>query len=49
MGASSIFGCGATVFALLAAGLSAATAQLAPPRTLEELKTEIQERADRKA
>jgi pimeloyl-ACP methyl ester carboxylesterase len=36
-------------FLLLAAGISAATAQLAPPRTLEELKTEIQDRADRKA
>lgn len=49
MGFGGIFGRMAGVFAALAAGVSAAAAQLAPPRTLDELKAEIQERADRKA
>lgn len=40
---------GAVVFALALASASVSNAQLAPPRTLEELKAEIQERADRKA
>lgn len=39
--------CGALAAALLAS--TAAVAQLATPRTLEELKAEIQQRADRKA
>ncbi len=49
MGFTRKFWRGCALSAGFAAGLSMATAQLAPPRTLEELKTEIQERADRKA
>ena len=40
---------GLTILAGLAIGATLATAQLAPPRTLDELKAEIIERADRKA
>src|SRR5512144_1412082 len=34
---------------LVLVGLGAATAQMAPPRTLDELKEEVQARADRRA
>ncbi len=49
MGFSVNLGRFAAGIAALAAGISIASAQLAPPRTLDELKAEIQERADRKA